>query len=173
MVNAWYHPDDLRCRPMSSRWHKVYQTLSHRDGSAHVRISSEWFMDIAVCHPDDFRCCPMSPRWHNVSCEWPWYCPMPSGWHTVIKILCNPELASCHISSGWVMVNAGSHPYDFRCYPIPSGWHNVIQTLSHPDEVVYGRISSVWPGVWTLQYITWMTYDIALCHPDHITLFWP
>ena len=153
MANAWSHPDDLHCRPVSSGWHNVIWIISRPDELGHSRISSVWLMDIAVCHPDDLR-----------------YCPMSSAWHDVIWTIKHPdELASSRISSECYMSNAVCHPDHLRYCPISSGWH-LIWSISHPHELAPDSISSRWRS---MQDDIWMTYDVVLCHPDGITKFKP
>ena len=115
-------------------------------------------------------------------------CPTSSAWPYGIWTLSHPDdLAIDSISSGWLMANVRCPPDDIRSFPKSPGWHNVSWTVCHPDEIAPGRISSGWlmtnarchpddffsvshpDDLWTLQDVTRMTYDVALCHPDEIT----
>ena len=123
MASAEWHPDDLRCCPMSFRWHNVIGNLGHPDEIAPGCISSGWLMTNAGCHPDDLRFCP-GIRWHNV----------------IWALSLRDKLAPGRMSSGWLMTNAGCHPDDLWCpylirmtndqRRISSGWLTMFPYMS-------------------------------------------
>ena len=69
------------------------------------------------------------------------------------------DLAPGRTSSGWLMVYAGYHTDEIRCYPKPSEWYNGIW-VSHPDYLL--EVISHPNELRQIHYVIRMTYAPVL-----------
>ena len=86
------------------------------------------------------------------------------------------------ISSGWFMASAVWHLDNTRCYPKSSGWLRHMDSavcpddllyhpiLCHPDDSAQVLMVSHPDDLCPMPYVTWMTYDTAISHPDDLAV---